>query len=42
VIAFPKNKKFQSLVDGSPAKVDQSKLQELMLISIAEEEKKER
>jgi aspartyl-tRNA synthetase len=41
VIAFPKNKKFQSLVDGSPAKVDQSKLQELMLISIAEEEKKE-
>jgi aspartyl-tRNA synthetase len=40
VIAFPKNKKFQSLVDGSPAKVDKSKLQELMLISIAEEEKK--
>jgi aspartyl-tRNA synthetase len=41
VIAFPKNKKFQSLVDGSPAKVDPSKLQELMLISIAEEEKEE-
>ncbi len=39
VIAFPKNKKFQSLVDGSPAKVEQSKLQELMLISIAEEDK---
>jgi len=41
VIAFPKNKKFQSLVDGSPAKVDQSKLQELMLLSIAEEDRKE-
>jgi aspartyl-tRNA synthetase len=40
VIAFPKNKKFQSLVDGSPAKVDQSKLQELMLISLAEDEGK--
>ncbi|HUL40065.1 MAG TPA: amino acid--tRNA ligase-related protein, partial [Methanomassiliicoccales archaeon] len=39
VIAFPKNKRFQSLVDGSPAKVDRSKLQELMLISIAEEDK---
>ncbi|HTY47485.1 MAG TPA: aspartate--tRNA ligase [Methanomassiliicoccales archaeon] len=40
VIAFPKNKRFQSLVDGAPAKVDQSKLSELMLISIAEEEEK--
>jgi aspartyl-tRNA synthetase len=39
VIAFPKNKRFMSLVDGSPAKVDQAKLQELMLLSIAEEEK---
>jgi aspartyl-tRNA synthetase len=37
VIAFPKNKKFQSLVDGSPAKVDQGKLSELMLLSLAEE-----
>ena len=33
VIAFPKNKKFQSLVDGSPTKVEQSKLQELQLLS---------
>jgi aspartyl-tRNA synthetase len=40
VIAFPKNKKFQSLVDGSPAKVDQAKLAELMLLSLAEEEGK--
>jgi aspartyl-tRNA synthetase len=40
VIAFPKNKKFQSLVDGSPAKVEQAKLAELMLISMAEEESK--
>jgi aspartyl-tRNA synthetase len=40
VIAFPKNKRFQSLVDGSPAKVDQSKLAELMLLSLAEEEDK--
>jgi aspartyl-tRNA synthetase len=39
VIAFPKNKKFQSLVDGSPAKVEQSKLAELMLLSLAEQEK---
>jgi aspartyl-tRNA synthetase len=41
VIAFPKNKKFQSLVDGSPAKVEAAKLGELMLLSIAEEDKKE-
>lgn len=41
VIAFPKNKKFQSLVDGSPAKVEQAKLAELMLLSLAEEEKEE-
>jgi len=41
VIAFPKNKKFQSLVDGSPAKVEASKLAELMLLSLAEQEKEE-
>jgi len=40
VIAFPKNKRFQSLVDGAPAKVDQAKLSELMLLSLAEEEEK--
>ncbi|MDD1770633.1 MAG: aspartate--tRNA ligase [Methanomassiliicoccales archaeon] len=40
VIAFPKNKRFQSLVDGAPAKVDQAKLQELMILSLAEEEEK--
>jgi hypothetical protein len=28
------------LVDGSPAKVDQAKLAELMLLSLAEEESK--
>jgi len=38
VIAFPKNKKFQSLVDSSPTKVDQSKLDELQLMSLADEE----
>ncbi|MEM0448519.1 MAG: aspartate--tRNA ligase [Methanomassiliicoccales archaeon] len=42
VIAFPKNKKFVSLVDGSPTRVDPAKLQELMLISIAEESKEEK
>jgi aspartyl-tRNA synthetase len=41
VIAFPKNKKFQSLVDGSPAKVEAAKLSELMLLSLAEEEKED-
>jgi aspartyl-tRNA synthetase len=40
VIAFPKNKRFQSLVDGAPAKVDQAKLSELMILSLAEEEEK--
>jgi aspartyl-tRNA synthetase len=39
VIAFPKNKKFQSLVDGSPTQVEQSKLDELQLLSLAEDEK---
>ena len=35
VIAFPKNKKAQSLLDGSPQKVDDEKLEELQIISIA-------
>lgn len=35
VIAFPKNKKAQSLLDGSPEKVDDEKLEELQLLSIA-------
>jgi aspartyl-tRNA synthetase len=39
VIAFPKNKKFQSLVDGSPTQVEQSKLDELQLLSLAEDGK---
>jgi len=38
VIAFPKNKKFQSLVDGCPATVEESKLSELQILSLAEEE----
>jgi len=38
VIAFPKNKKFQSPVDGSPTRVDESKLAELQLISLADED----
>ena len=38
VIAFPKNKKFQSLVDGSPTQVEQTKLDELQLLSLAEDE----
>jgi len=38
VIAFPKNKKFQSLVDSCPSPVEQSKLDELMLLSLAGEE----
>ncbi|MDD1765276.1 MAG: aspartate--tRNA ligase [Methanomassiliicoccales archaeon] len=37
VIAFPKNKRFQSLLDGSPARVEESKLAELQLLSLAEE-----
>ena len=35
VIAFPKNKRAVSLLDGSPEKVDESKLEELQIISIA-------
>ncbi len=35
VIAFPKNKKAVSLLDGSPSLVDDDKLQELQIISLA-------
>jgi aspartyl-tRNA synthetase len=35
VIAFPKNKKAQSLLDGSPQKVDDDKLEELQIISMS-------
>ena len=35
VIAFPKNKKAQSLLDGSPQKVDDDKLDELQIMSTA-------
>jgi len=35
VIAFPKNKKAVSLLDRSPAKVDDKKLEELQIISLA-------
>lgn len=38
VIAFPKNKKFQSLMDGSPAKVEEAKLAELQLLCLAGDE----
>ena len=38
VIAFPKNKKFQSPVDGSPTPVEETKLAELQLLSLAEED----
>ncbi len=38
VIAFPKNKKFQSPMDGSPTRVEDSKLAELQLLSLAEDE----
>ncbi len=41
VIAFPKNKKFQSLTDGSPAPVDDARLAELQLLCLTEEEKKD-
>jgi len=37
VIAFPKNKKFQSLVDGAPTKVEEAKLSELQLLCLADE-----
>ena len=35
VIAFPKNKKAVSLLDRSPAKVDDSKLEELQIMTLA-------
>ena len=38
VIAFPKNKKFQSLVDGAPTKVEEAKLNELQLLCLADED----
>jgi aspartyl-tRNA synthetase len=38
VIAFPKNKRFQSLVDGSPTKVEKPKLDELQLLTLTEED----
>ncbi|NLK25192.1 MAG: aspartate--tRNA ligase [Euryarchaeota archaeon] len=41
VIAFPKNKKFQGLMDRSPAPVEDSKLNELQLLCLAEDESEE-
>lgn len=38
VIAFPKNKRAVSLFDGSPEKIDDSKLEELQIISLASED----
>jgi aspartyl-tRNA synthetase len=38
VIAFPKNKKFQSLLDGAPTKVEEAKLTELQLLCLADED----
>jgi len=35
VIAFPKNKKAQSLLDEAPSKVDDEKLEELQIMSVA-------
>ncbi|MBQ8179565.1 MAG: aspartate--tRNA ligase [Candidatus Methanomethylophilaceae archaeon] len=35
VIAFPKNKRAMSLLDGSPSKIDDDKLEELQIISLA-------
>lgn len=40
-IAFPKNKKFQSLVDGSPSAVDEAQLRELQILSLASEREQE-
>lgn len=40
-IAFPKNKRFQSLVDGSPSTVDDAQLRELQILSLASEEKEQ-
>ncbi|MFA7150378.1 MAG: amino acid--tRNA ligase-related protein, partial [Candidatus Methanomethylophilaceae archaeon] len=34
-IAFPKNKTAQSSLDGSPAKVDDERLEELQIMSVA-------
>ena len=34
-IAFPKNKEAESLIDGSPDKIDDEKLEELQLMSLA-------
>ncbi|MDR0888019.1 MAG: aspartate--tRNA ligase [Candidatus Methanoplasma sp.] len=38
VIAFPKNKKAVSLLDGSPEKVEDSKLEELQILTLAVED----
>jgi len=38
VIAFPKNKRAVSLFDGSPEKIDDSKLEELQIISLASDD----
>jgi len=38
VIAFPKNKRFQGLMDRSPAPVEDAKLAELQLLSLAGED----
>ena len=38
VIAFPKNKRFQGLMDRSPAPVEDSRLAELQLLSLAGDE----
>ena len=35
VIAFPKNKKAVSLLDNSPAKVPEEKLEELQIMSLS-------
>ncbi|HDP97204.1 MAG TPA: aspartate--tRNA ligase [Euryarchaeota archaeon] len=41
VMSFPKNKKFQSLTDGSPSYVDEKQLKELQLLSLASPEKED-
>ncbi|MBN1109470.1 MAG: aspartate--tRNA ligase [Methanomassiliicoccales archaeon] len=41
VIAFPKNKRFQSLVDGAPTRVEEAKLSELQLLCLADEEEED-
>jgi len=40
VIAFPKNKKFQSPVDGSPTPIEEARLAELQLLSLVEDDMK--